>query len=199
MSRAVLVTALLLLFGAQSADARSCKPKAEQKGCVIKQGLWGQIKFAERSSVVTISGARMDSGSSFRGALSADYPSAPANCMVGVTSNSAGLFGQAPVLKGPFKVGSTYKGSKSYSISRGQPGFNDPGQAFGGGTIVQSLSGSFSVKVTIVSARKVKITATGDQRAALTYTTPNSKPPDTRAASFRCRGTDSFTLSRGRY
>lgn len=188
-----------MLIGATSADARSCKAKAEQKGCVIKQATWGQAQFAKRSSAVTISQTRLDSSSQFNGTPTADYPSAPKSCLVGVTSNAAGLFGPGPALKGPFKVGSTYKGTKKFSIARGKPGFHDPGQAFGGGTVVQALSGSYSVNVKITSAKKVTITVSGDQQATLTYTSPGVIPPDTRPASFRCKGTDKFTLSRGRY
>lgn len=188
-----------MLVGATTADARSCKAKAEQKGCVIKQATWGQAQFAKRSSVVTISQTTLNSSSQFNGSITADYPSAPKSCMVGVTSNAASLFGSGPVLKGPFKVGNTYKGSRKYSIERGKPGFHDPGQAFGGGTVVQALSGSYSVRVKITSAKKVTITVSGDQTATLTYTTPSVIPPDTRPATFRCQGTDKFTLSRGRY
>jgi hypothetical protein len=187
-----------------SADAakKSCKPKKEAKGCTIKNAEWGVANSFERSANIRVSRDGIDEIiTMLPGSPSGDYPSAPKQCAVAMSTSQAVFFAGAPRIKGPIKMGKTYSKSSTYHADRSQPNFRDPGGAFGGNAIVQTVDASYELTVKFISAKKVRVTASGTNKVTVTYRDPNSGDSDPKylPGTFTCKGTYSGTLPRGRY
>lgn len=202
LAAAVLASALLAAVPA-SAEARSCKPKKEERGCVVRSAEWTKLGgFGQRSASVSVSGNQLEhSIAMIPGSPSGDYPSAPRRCGVIMSTQSAQLFSGAPRIKGPIKIGGTYSKRSTWRSVRNQPGFRDPGGAFGGDAFVQSLEATYRLTVKIVSAKRARISASGTTTAKVMRRDPASPDSDPKyiPGTFTCTATYNGTVSRGRY
>ena len=201
---AVLATAILVALPL-SADAakRSCKPKREAKGCVVKSAEWGEANSFKRSANISVSSDGLEQNiTMIPGSPSGTYPTAPQRCGVVMSTQSAVFFGSGPRIKGPIRIGKTYSGTSKNHTERGKPGFRDPGGAFGGHeVVVQTVDSSYKLTVKILSARKVRVTASGTESVGVLYRDPASEDSDPKyiPGTFTCKGTYSGTIRRGNY
>ncbi|HEX8207048.1 MAG TPA: hypothetical protein VF587_13390 [Solirubrobacteraceae bacterium] len=194
----VVLAASVLLFAlpASTDAARSCKKKRESRGCVVKNAKWGEgSTFSPTSTAeVTVLGREIGHNVTMTpGTPSGNYPSAPKRCAVEMSTNRAVLFGSGPRIKKTIRIGRTYTGRSTFSVKRGEPGFRDPGGAFGGDASVQSLAATYNLKVKIVSARKARVTASGTNTAEVLYRDPNSPDSDPKYIPGRFTCTASYT------
>lgn len=119
-----------------------------------------------------------------------------------MSSESAVYFGYGPTIKGPIRVGKTYTGTAKNHMERGKQGFRDPGAAFGGSDVaVQTVDSSYKLTVKILSAKKVRVTASGTETVTVLYRDRSSSDSDPKylPGKFTCKGTYSGTISRGNY
>ncbi len=203
-SRLLCVTAaavLLVVLPAPAESARSCKPKKEERGCVVKRGEWGAAGFNRAAHVSVVAKELHHTVTMMPGTVTANYPSAPPRCAVVMSTQTASIFGRGPDIKGPIKVGRTYSGQSEFHTDRTQPGFRDPGAAFGGETYVEEIDATYRLTVKVLSAGRVRVTASGTTSAKLRYRDPNSPDHDPQylEGSFSCRGTYAGTIKRGNY
>jgi hypothetical protein len=200
----VAASALLAALPASTDAARSCKKKRESRGCVLKQAEWGEgNSFSPTSTAhVTVVGRELGHNITMTpGTVSANYPSAPKRCGVAMTTDSAVIFGNGPTIRKAIRVGRTYSGRSTFSSRRGEQGFRDPGGAFGGDASVQSLAATYDFRVKILSARKVRVTASGTNTAEVVYRDPSSPDHDPKyvPGTLTCTASYTGTIKRGRY
>jgi hypothetical protein len=202
---ALLAASVLLVALPASTDAaRSCKKKREQRGCVVKQAEWGEINGFSPNSYAYVNVVGRNLGhviTMTRGTRSANYPSAPRQCGVSMSTQNASLFGSGPRIRKAIRIGRTYSGRSSFRIARGEPGFRDPGGAFGGDATVQSMEATYSFKVNVLSARRVRVTASGTNKVEVLYRDPSSPDSDPKyvPGTFTCSASYSGPITRGRY
>ena len=198
----LLASAIVVALPLGADAARSCKPKKEATGCVVESAEWGEANGFKRSANITVSSSGLDHVITMMpGGASGNYASAPKRCGVIMSTRSATLFGAGPRIKGPIKIGKTYSGTSTFRTDRNKPGFRDPGGAFGGNAVVQSMEASYRLTVKILSAKRVRVTASGTTTVEVMYRDPNTPPSDPRSVpgTFTCKATYSGNISRGRY
>ena len=201
LAAALLLSGLLVLPTTVADAARSCKPKKEAKGCVVTNAEWGEANSFKRSANIIVSRSGIDEIiTMLPGSPSGNYPSAPRRCGVVMSTRSAVLFGSGPQIKGPIRIGGTYSGNSKRKIERGQPGFRDPGAAFGGNAVVQSFEASYRLTVKVLSAKRVRVTASGTETVQVMYRDPSAQPDEPSVpGTFTCKASYSGNVARGRY
>src|SRR5688500_19135763 len=89
---AATVVALPLSVDVDAAK-RSCKPKKEAKGCTIRNAEWGEANSFKRSANISVSRDGIDEIiTMLPGSPSGDYPSAPRQCAVAMSTRQAVFF-----------------------------------------------------------------------------------------------------------
>jgi len=188
---AVPLTLLLIATPAAARKKPACVHLHEASGCTLKAASFGVAQFT--NSVIVSIGRRVESTVDINGKRKTDGHAASGGCRMRFSSSSAVIFRGSPSIKGPIRVGKHYGASGRWSQRRGQPGFFDPGTGTFGGVIV-SMAATWHISIDVLSAKKLRVTASGTNTAAYNSLAADGKTPVPH--TYACSGSRTKTLKR---